>query len=1343
MDRLNVDVNAYVPRWVRTALAKGRFSGSEPVVESAAAAVLLLDIAGFVETTNQLARRGPGGAEEISGLLNGCFAPLTDIIRDHGGDVIAFVGDGILAMWDDAAGIDGAAILAAHCGLELRSEMNRQTESGQHRLRPRISAEVGEIHYCKLGGHGGQSCFVVVGSPFERLGEAYRRAAVGDLVLCSELHRSIQHLCEGKFSDGLFVLNGMANSKMPSAEFARQDAADLQMQALVPAVVVDHVRLGERKWLAEFRNVTIADINLVGLSFRDAFVVTLQAAVLEIQRAAHRFDGFVHKTIMDDKGFSMSLAFGLPRLAHEDDPQRGVEAALAISRELGAAGVQASIGVASGRLFCGEYGGRERREYCLMGPAINMAARLMQLAAGDVLCDAATAEAVHDRVSFSVLPSQRIKGNDALVRAFRPISVSKAHHDHRGSEIIHRENERRQLQEALQSDRGGAIIVQGNPGIGKSVLLDDLAEFALTHGFRVLRGFATSIDRLTPYFAWRDVAHELLGGKSPEQVSRIAQERLKQDETLTSWLPLLREIVKINLTETDLTRQITGSARAACIEALVVALLSDREQSPRVLIFEDLHWFDSASFQLLTAVARQLPRLLVVASRRPRVSAAAYPETFKEPDRFIEINLAAMTKGGIEELIRRKLRATGLPEPLVSFVYQHGGGNPFHCEELALALRDTGAIAVTRGTCEVLADLNDSTKRSLPVNLEGAIVSRVDALPVETQLLLKAASAIGGDFTAETAQAVYPRETALSDTKAMLDQLVDQDFLLVEDEGSTASYAFRHAVSQEVTYRLLSFAQRVTLHKTIAGVIERQHSEWLEPYFSQLAQHWERANERDHAIRYLELSANQALRSYANRDAIRYIQRAFRLIEGTPIADGDARRSEWEEILGDANNELADYDEAFQHYARAMALMKETSPRLRAGRLARVTKNVAVQIRLRLWTPRPDTHSTMDRRKLQRTAHIRERLAERHFFLNESLAVLDETLSALNLAERGGAAIEAISGYSALGLGLGMSGLHSVGRHYCARALRVADEMGNLPVIARAHLLAAVFGYGMGEWEFTERCARHALELYRQLGDRSRWHAPLTILAFSSILRGDLSTAGKLLCDLETMISTESTHQARAWHAAAIVLFNLMRNRTEADQLQRLNELTQMRLVRADRLLCLGILSSAFLQRREEKEAVEAAERGLAVLREVEVVWGSYVYGVVGITEVLLAKWAENKDRRDTGSYARSQALLACRHAARATRMSPVCRPQALLLLGRAALLSGKPAKAQRLWNDAALAAKQLQMPREIGLALYEIGRTKSHDDPERSSNLVKAADIFEGVGVQPDLAAVRRALSV
>ena len=117
-----------------------------------------------------------------------------------------------------------------------------------------------------------------------------------------------------------------------------------------------------------------------------------------------------------------------------------------------------------------------------------------------------------------------------------------------------------------------------------------------------------------------------------------------------------------------------------------------------------------------------------------------------------------MTKQTIEKLVCRRLRADKLPEDLVNFVYQQGGGNPFHSEELALALRDTGAVTVTRGACEVLADLHDPAKRSLPANLEGVIVSRIDELRVETQLMLKVTSAIGGDFTVETAQAGIPED---------------------------------------------------------------------------------------------------------------------------------------------------------------------------------------------------------------------------------------------------------------------------------------------------------------------------------------------------------------------------------------------------------------------------------------------------------------------------------------------------------------------------------------------------------------------------------------------------------
>ena len=615
MDRLNVDVNAYVPRWVRTALGKPRFSNGEPAVESGAAAVLLLDIAGFVELTNQFARRGPVGAEEISNLLNRCFGSLTDIVHDHGGDVIAFAGDSILAMWGHAFAIDQASHLAAQCGLALRKAMSEQAMSGDHRLRQRISAETGEIYcanWAALAVNGSSS------SPGPRLSAwAKHTAKRGSAISCcaASYGGRSRRVAKGRSPTACsFSTACRAEDFSRPMRFSRSNAMS-RSKSLVPKVVVDHLRLEERNWLAEFRNITIVSINLNDVDFRENFFDRLQRATLEIQSVVHRYDGFIYNVIMDDKGFSIMVAFGLSGLAHEDDPQRGIETGLAISKTLGAAAVAASIGIASGKLFCGDYGGEDRRQYCLIGPAINTAARLMQLAGGGVLCDAATAKAAEGRVDFAVLPPQQIKGSDGPVAVFRPIAVSAAHRGQGGSEIVGRDDERRKLREALQSHRGGVFIIQGEPGIGKSVLLDDLADFAGVAGFRALRGFAASIDKSTPYFAWRSVIHQLAGSDSPEQVYIFASEKVKGDEKLATWLPLLREIVNINRAETDLTLQIAGSARADCIEALTVALLADCEQIPSALVFEDLHWFDSAS--------NSSPR-----GRRP---AVASPSSGREP----------------------------------------------------------------------------------------------------------------------------------------------------------------------------------------------------------------------------------------------------------------------------------------------------------------------------------------------------------------------------------------------------------------------------------------------------------------------------------------------------------------------------------------------------------------------------------------------------------------------------------------------------------------------------------------------------------------------------------------
>ncbi len=905
--------------------------------------------------------------------------------------------------------------------------------------------------------------------------------------------------------------------------------------------------------------------------------------------------------------------------------------------------------------------------------------------------------------------------------------------------MIGRDEERRALRAKLDQARagtGGFVLIQGEPGIGKSRLLNDLVEFARDEGVPVARGYATAIDRSTPYFSLRQILAGLIEPEL-EFKDRLPQEvladKLQRDPTLVSWAPLLRDVSPIALSETPLTARITGAARAASIEALFVALLRS-QGSPRTIIFEDLHWFDEASLSLLKGVLRRSPELLVIASRRsPKPYSAT--ETRTGDEGALEINLGQLPAEAVAEIVRRRLRVSRLSPALAIFVQTRTGGNPFYSEEFVSALRDAGAISVDRGVGGFHDDTLSSARIAVPASLESAIVARIDALQPEEQLLLKAASAVGGSFKTELLLNVYPGELQPADIQSMLDRLVGREFLRPVGTRGSPEYEFRHVISEEVTYSLLPFAQRRVLHAAIASSLEENHAGRLEPLYGQLARHWERAEEKPRATEYLERAAEQALRSYANHDAIRYIKRAFELSDGG--GDSSESLSRWETLLGDAYTELADYSQSSPHYERALMLAGQRVAHNSFERVRDLIAHIAEQAWLRLAPPGLFKGGRLNHETSRRVAHIRERLAERHFFRNESIGVLDETLAAVNFAERGGAVVEMISGYSALAIGMGMSGLTRPARFYRDLAMSLSERFEPTPEAARAYLLAAVLEYGLGGWDASEQFARRSLSLYRQLGDRGRAQTVLTIMWSCRILRGELEAADELQRAASEDVEAE-TLQGKAWRLAAKSIVATIRGRAQAEDLEELSKVGDARLASADELFCFGTVAAGYLQRGEIAKALSAADRGFDLLRETDIVWGNYIYGASGVIEVYLACWSA----ASPGGDHRNKALLACDCARRATRNSPVCRPRSLLLSGRAAFLSGKPARARRMWTQALGLADRFRLRREGGLALFEIGRAAGVGDPRRHSNLSRAAEIFEGMGAAPDLAAARLALS-
>ena len=344
-----------------------------------------------------------------------------------------------------------------------------------------------------------------------------------------------------------------------------------ELQQLLPPVVLERGATLDGRWLAEFRNLSIVQVRLSDLRFDESLLPALDEVFSQIEKVSLRLEGSVLHIRMDDKEINGIVVFGLPHLAHEDDPFRAIEAALSIQQALKTEDYNASIGVTSGLLFCGEYGGARKRDYSALGTAINLSSRLMENAGNGVLCDGATAAAVDKRVTFSASTTLRLKGWSRPVAAFRPEAISRPLHFKVVRRTIGRDRERGILRHALDKLKGGVggtVCIEGEAGIGKSTLLSDVIESARAAGLCTLHGVATAVDRATPYFAWREVLAQLFApsgaGTGNQLEARLSSEGDRAE--LCRWLPLLEDIMPLGLEGNYVTRSMSGASRAAAIE---------------------------------------------------------------------------------------------------------------------------------------------------------------------------------------------------------------------------------------------------------------------------------------------------------------------------------------------------------------------------------------------------------------------------------------------------------------------------------------------------------------------------------------------------------------------------------------------------------------------------------------------------------------------------------------------------------------------------------------------------------------------------------------------------------
>jgi class 3 adenylate cyclase/tetratricopeptide (TPR) repeat protein len=609
-----------------------------------------------------------------------------------------------------------------------------------------------------------------------------------------------------------------------------------------------------------------------------------------------RHDGFVAKFMGD----GLLAYFGYPR-AHEDEAERTVRAALDIVASVGGLqtpareALQVRIGIATGLVVVGDLIGMgAAQEQSVVGETPNLAARLQALAGPNaVVIGEATRRQVGGLFDLRDLGVQTLKGFAAAQRAWQVLGESnvasrfEALHP-AATALVGRDEEidllLRRWARAKDS-AGQVVLLSGEPGIGKSRIAAVLQDRLRDEPHITLRYFGSPHHRdspLQPFIAHLEGAAGIAREDLPEtRLVKLEAQLLQSEESPAETFAVLADLLNLP-TEGGHSAPSVGPQRKR--ELTFAALLQqlDRlsQREPVLMLFEDVHWIDPTSCDLLGQIVEQVPRLrlLLVVTARPE---------FRAPwSSAAHVTVLALSRLGAREgraLADLVAGSKRLPDEIVSQIVERADGVPLFVEELTKTVLESGLLREQNG--RFVSD-GALPPLAVPTSLHGSLMARLDRLGPAKQIA-QIGAAIGRQFSHELVAAVARlREAQLGEA---LDQLVGSELVFRRGLPPRADYVFKHALVQDAAYSTLLRTRRQELHARIAAVLEVGHS--IAP--EMLAHHFGEAGEAEKAAHHWLEAGRRALRRSGNTEAITHLTKGLGALTGLPKSE-EADRSELE-----------------------------------------------------------------------------------------------------------------------------------------------------------------------------------------------------------------------------------------------------------------------------------------------------------------------------------------------------------------------------------------------------------------------------------------------------------------
>jgi class 3 adenylate cyclase/tetratricopeptide (TPR) repeat protein len=642
-----------------------------------------------------------------------------------------------------------------------------------------------------------------------------------------------------------------------------------------------------------------------------------------------RFGGVVAKYMGD----GVLIYFGYPE-AHEDDVEQSVRAGLAIIDAVARLGpandLAVRIGIATGLVVVGDLIGEgASQEQAVVGETPNLAARLQALAEpGTIVIADGTRRVIGHLFEFDDLGPQELRGFPGRPRAWRVVSDSQevdrfAALGSEAAPMVGREEEldillRRWSQ--ASAGQGRVVLLSGEPGIGKSRLTAALRSRLSNTPHTRLRYFCSPQQRdsaLYPVIAQLERASGFARDDPPEvRLDKLAT--MLGESTPLDDVSLIAEM--LSLPGGDRFPPLALSPpvkKERTLVALVRQLESLAARQPVLMIFEDLHWIDPTSREVLDIVVERIAnlRVLLILTHRPEFQPAWVGLSQVTP---VALGRLARSEGA--DLVR-SLAGNGaaLQLDVVNEIVERTDGIPLFVEELTKAVLEAGTA---RGEAVLAAAPEVSI--AVPATLHASLLARLDRLGPAAKQAAQMGAAIGRDFSFELLAAVSQLgETELQDA---LRRLVESGLVFQRGTPPTAEYLFKHALVQDIAYSTLLRGPRRNLHQRIAEALEQRFPETTETQPEIVARHYTDAGLTAPAINYWRKAGERALQRSANAEASAHLRAAIDLIAALPV-DGELRRKELDlqMALGSATRAIRGHasDETLRVYSRARELLDE------------------------------------------------------------------------------------------------------------------------------------------------------------------------------------------------------------------------------------------------------------------------------------------------------------------------------------------------------------------------------------------------------------------------------------